>query len=39
VTSAWEGYDEAARAAEPKAGWTFAIDLPVKGRFEPRVLI
>jgi len=39
VTSAWQGYDEAARAADPKAGWTFAIDLPVKGRFEPRVLI
>jgi sugar lactone lactonase YvrE len=39
VTSAWQDYDEAARAADPKAGWTFAIDLPVKGRFEPRVLI
>lgn len=39
VTSALEGYDQAARAAEPQAGFTFAIDLPVKGRFEPRVLI
>ncbi|MGD9916223.1 MAG: SMP-30/gluconolactonase/LRE family protein [Rhizobiaceae bacterium] len=39
VTSAYEGYDDASHAADPKAGWTFAIDMPVKGRFEPRVLI
>lgn len=39
VTSAYEGYDDAKHAADPKAGWTFAIDMPVKGRFEPRVLI
>jgi sugar lactone lactonase YvrE len=39
VTSAWEGMDEAARAGDPEAGKTFLIDLPVKGRFEPKVLI
>lgn len=39
VTSAWEHMDEAARKADPQAGMTFLLDLPVKGRFEPRVLI
>lgn len=39
VTSAWEGMDEAARAADPHAGKTFLLDLPVKGRFEPPVLL
>lgn len=39
VTSAWAGMDETRRAADPHAGKTFLIDLPVKGRFEPRVLI
>jgi sugar lactone lactonase YvrE len=39
VTSAWSGMDEARRAADPQAGKTFLIDLPVKGRFEPRVLL
>ncbi len=39
VTSAWSGMDEKQRAADPQAGKTFLIDLPVKGRFEPRVLI
>lgn len=39
VTSAWEGMDDAARAADPHAGKTFLLDLPVKGRFEPPVLL
>lgn len=39
VTTAWQGYDEQARAADPQAGRTFLLDLPVKGRFEPRVLL
>ena len=39
VTSAWQGMDEATRATDPEAGKTFLVDLPVKGRFEPRVLI
>lgn len=39
VTSAWEHMDEVARKADPQAGMTFLLDLPVKGRFEPRVLI
>lgn len=39
VTSAWEGMDAAGRAADPLAGRTFLMDLPVRGRFEPRVLI
>ncbi|BCH21302.1 SMP-30/gluconolactonase/LRE family protein [Mesorhizobium sp. L-8-3] len=39
VTSAWEGMDEAARAADPHAGKTFLLDIPVKGRFEPPVLL
>lgn len=39
VTSAWEGMDEAARAADPHAGKTFLLDAVVKGRFEPPVLL
>lgn len=39
VTSAWAGLDERQRAAQPDAGMTFLLDLPVRGRFEPRVLI
>ncbi|TCK28379.1 sugar lactone lactonase YvrE [Ancylobacter aquaticus] len=37
VTSAWEGMDEAARAADPEHGRTFLLDIGVKGRAEPRV--
>jgi sugar lactone lactonase YvrE len=39
VTSAWKGMDAAARAADPEAGKTFLLDVDVRGRFEPRVLI
>ncbi len=39
VTSAWEGMDEAARAADPHAGKTFLLDIAIKGRFEPPVLL
>lgn len=39
VTSALEGYDEAKQAAEPMAGMTLLVDLPVRGRPEPKVKI
>lgn len=39
VTSAYEGMDDIARKVDPEAGKTFLVDLAVKGRFEPRVLI
>ncbi|PWJ74442.1 sugar lactone lactonase YvrE [Pseudaminobacter salicylatoxidans] len=39
VTTAWEHMDEAARQADRHAGRTLLLDLPVQGRFEPRVLI
>ncbi|MDG4897015.1 SMP-30/gluconolactonase/LRE family protein [Mesorhizobium sp. WSM4976] len=39
VTSAWSGKDEKQRALDPQAGMTFLLDIPVNGRFEPRVLI
>lgn len=39
MTSAREGMDEAALAADPLAGQTFLIDLPVNGRFDPPVRI
>jgi sugar lactone lactonase YvrE len=39
VTSAWADMDAGQRAADPQAGKTFLVDLPVRGRFEPRVLI
>ncbi|MBB3769469.1 sugar lactone lactonase YvrE [Angulomicrobium tetraedrale] len=37
VTSAWEGMDEAARAADPQHGRTFLLDIGIRGRAEPRV--
>ncbi len=39
VTSAWEGLDQAARPSHPEAGKTFLLDIAVKGRVEPRVLL
>lgn len=39
VTSAWKGMTTAEREADPHGGKTFLLDLPVKGKFEPRVLI
>lgn len=39
VTSAWQGMDDAARSADPGAGKTFLVDVVVRGRFEPRVLL
>lgn len=39
VTSAYEGMDEAARAADPQAGMTFLLDIKVRGRAEPHVVI
>jgi sugar lactone lactonase len=37
VTSAWEGMDEQARAADPHHGNTFILDVGAIGRPEPRV--
>ena len=37
VTSAWQGMDEAARAADPQAGCTFLLDVAAHGRGEPDV--
>lgn len=39
VTSAWIDLSDEARHAQPDAGRTFLVDLPVKGRLEPDVLI
>ncbi|MEI9417031.1 SMP-30/gluconolactonase/LRE family protein [Mesorhizobium sp. Cs1321R2N1] len=39
VTSAWKGKDDKQRQLDPQAGMTFVLDIPVNGRFEPRVLI
>lgn len=39
VTSAWQGMDDEARRADPDAGKTFLLDVKVRGKFEPRVLI
>lgn len=39
VTSAWNGQSEEQRRANPDAGKTFLIDIPVNGRHEPRVLL
>ena len=37
VTSAWEGMDEQARAADPHHGQTFILDVGARGRPEPRI--
>jgi sugar lactone lactonase len=37
VTTAWEGMDEPARAADPHHGRTFILDVGARGRAEPRV--
>lgn len=37
VTSALENMSPAERAADPDGGKTFLVDLPVRGRFEPRI--
>ncbi|NDV88466.1 SMP-30/gluconolactonase/LRE family protein [Aurantimonas aggregata] len=39
VTSAWSGLSDAERREDPDAGKTFVLDLPVKGRHEPKVLL
>ncbi|MBP1883114.1 SMP-30/gluconolactonase/LRE family protein [Sinorhizobium mexicanum] len=39
ITSASQGLDEAARAADPDAGKTFDLGIEVKGRFEPAFLL
>lgn len=39
LTSAWEGMNAATRKRDKRAGMTLLLDLPVKGRFEPHVLI
>jgi sugar lactone lactonase len=37
VTTAWEGMDEQARAADPQHGRTFILDIGAQGRAEARV--
>ena len=37
VTSAWQGMDEAARAADPEHGRTFLLEAAARGRPEPDV--
>jgi sugar lactone lactonase YvrE len=37
VTSAWQGMDEHAKAADPHHGKTFLLDVGASGRAEPRV--
>jgi len=37
VTTAWEGMDEQARAADPNHGRTFILDVGARGRPEPRI--
>jgi sugar lactone lactonase YvrE len=37
VTSAWQGMDEAARAADPEHGRTFLMEAAARGRAEPDV--
>jgi sugar lactone lactonase len=37
VTSAWQGMDEAARAADPQAGCTFLLDAAARGLIEHHV--
>jgi sugar lactone lactonase len=39
VTSAWQGMDEPARAADPHHGKTFILDVRAVGRPEPRVML
>lgn len=39
VTSAREGLDAAALAADPQAGMTFILDVPVKGKHDPAVML
>lgn len=39
VTSAWEGLDEAARAAEPQAGGLFEITVPIECEPEPAYIL
>jgi sugar lactone lactonase YvrE len=39
VTTAYEGMDATARAADPQAGRTFLLDIEVRGRSEPDALL
>jgi sugar lactone lactonase YvrE len=39
VTSAWQGMDDARRAEDKHAGKTFVLDVAVRGRAEPRVVL
>ena len=39
VTSAWQGMDKAGRAEDEHAGKTFILDIVVRGRAEPRVVL
>ncbi len=39
VTSAWQGMDDAERAADPEHGRTFILDVAARGRTEPDVIL
>lgn len=39
VTSAWQGMDKAGHAEDEHAGKTFILDIAVRGRAEPRVVL
>jgi sugar lactone lactonase YvrE len=39
VTSAWNNLSEAARSKDLHAGKTFFVDMPVRGRFDPKVAL
>ena len=38
VTTAWEGYSDAARRDDPGAGYTYVIEGGFNGRFDPAFL-
>jgi sugar lactone lactonase YvrE len=39
VTSAWQNLKDEERAADEHAGKTFVVDMPVRGKAEPRVIL
>jgi sugar lactone lactonase YvrE len=39
VTTAWKGMTAAERSEDPEAGKTFLLDIGVRGRFEPNVVL
>lgn len=39
VTSAWKGMSDGERDADPQGGMTFLLDVTVRGRFDPKVVL